>query len=52
MNIDAMKYLRYHPNFISEKAFDKAFQLEDNAEPTSGGNGPVTGKWVRGFQNI
>ena len=25
--------------FISEKAFDKAFQLEDNADPNAGGGG-------------
>ena len=26
-------------NFILEKAFDKAFQLEDNADPNAGGGG-------------
>ena len=25
--------------FVSEKAFDKAFQLEDNADPNAGGGG-------------
>ena len=33
-------------NFILEKAFDKAFQLEDNAETTGGGNGPATGLYL------
>ena len=45
-----MKYLknRQHTltNFILEKAFDKAFQLEDNAETTGGGNGPATGVYL------
>ena len=29
----------FHLIFISEKAFDKAFQLEDNADPNAGGGG-------------